>query len=379
MALFNQLLDAQKRFQLALLAKAGVVGVGVGYRDEQGEATDELAIVALVEQKKPIEALDPQDLVPRELEGARTDVYEVGVLRAQNIGPRDRWRPVIPSGVSVGHPLVTAGTLGAMVRDTETGERLIVSNNHVLANSNAALVGDPVLQPAATDGGERPDDVVGTLLRFNTLRFIGETTPTPDPGPDPDPSPDPGTPPSGGGSGCDITDAVVAFGNLLARLNGSDKRLTTTTAAALETQQAVDPIRAQAAIPTNPYDCALARPSNPAMFSDEILEIGRISGTMSPQLGMQIRKTGRTTGTTQGVVNLLNATVDVSYSTARGLQTARFTGQCIASGMSQGGDSGSLIVAKDSTQAVGLLFAGSGISTIFTPIETVLRGMNITF
>jgi hypothetical protein len=40
--------------------------------------------------------------------------------------------------------------------------------------------------------------------------------------------------------------------------------------------------------------------------------------------------------------------------------------------MSQGGDSGSLVVAGDSQNAVGLLFAGSAQSTIFNPIQAVL-------
>src|SRR3989304_171518 len=107
-SLFTQLLDAQKRFQLMLLAKAGVIGVGLGYRDFKGERTDELCLVALVEEKKPIETISRDDLVPRELDGVKTDVFEIGQIKAQNIGPRDRWRPIIPGGVSIGHFTATA-------------------------------------------------------------------------------------------------------------------------------------------------------------------------------------------------------------------------------------------------------------------------------
>ena len=110
--MIKQMLDAQQRFQNILLSKANVVGVAVGYRDYMGEPTDEVALVAMVEQKKPIEALDPADLVPREMDGAITDVVEVGHLVAQeSLTPRSRWRPIIPSGVSIGHTKVTAGTL----------------------------------------------------------------------------------------------------------------------------------------------------------------------------------------------------------------------------------------------------------------------------
>ena len=46
--------------------------------------------------------------------------------------------------------------------------------------------------------------------------------------------------------------------------------------------------------------------------------------------------------------------------------------------MSEGGDSGSLIVDATENKAVGLLFAGSTLATIFTPIDLVLSALNIT-
>ena len=73
-----------------------------------------------------------------------------------------RVRPLRP-GLSVAHPAVTAGTLGGFVR---AGGRLaILSNNHVLAASDAAAVGDAVLQPGPADGGTAADRV-GTLAGF---------------------------------------------------------------------------------------------------------------------------------------------------------------------------------------------------------------------
>jgi hypothetical protein len=46
--------------------------------------------------------------------------------------------------------------------------------------------------------------------------------------------------------------------------------------------------------------------------------------------------------------------------------------------MSKPGDSGSLLVAADSQQAVGLLFAGSDQTTIFNPIQAVLDGLQVS-
>lgn len=396
MNLMQQMLDAQRRFQLQLLAKANVVGVGIGYRSEE---SDELALITMVERKLPVAALSAGDLVPPEIDGAPTDVIEVGSIRAQlNDGVRDRWRPSIPPGVSIGHPLVTAGTYGALVYDNATGERLILSNNHVLANSNGASLFDPILQPAATDGGTAPGDNVAQLYRYLPLRYIGDpdtppqlVEPTPRNEPDPPPIDEPPTQPPPNqppptqppptNEGC--ANLIISLGNALARLNDPDAQVVITRSQAQTGDY--DPIRpttieAQQTIPLNTIDAALARPArgDSIVFSDEILNIGRIDGVRPPSLGLNVRKTGRTTGTTVGMITAVNATIDVNYTTPQGRRTARFVGQVTTTGMSQGGDSGSLIVAQESRQAVGLLFAGSGTVTVFTPITPVLEALKVT-
>jgi hypothetical protein len=73
-----------------------------------------------------------------------------------------RVRPLRP-GLSVAHPSVTAGTLGGFVR--VGGRPAILSNNHVLAASDAAVPGDAVLQPGPADGGTAADRVA-TLTAF---------------------------------------------------------------------------------------------------------------------------------------------------------------------------------------------------------------------
>lgn len=381
-----QAMQAQELYEPELLSKANVVGVAVGFKESKGEKSGEVAVVVLVEEKKPLAALSAQDVVPPEIDGMRTDVYEVGYLRAQQANnPTGRFRPVIPPGVSIGHYKVTAGTFGVLVTDKNTGEKLILSNNHVLANSNDALVGDAILQPGTIDGGQNPGDAIAALERFVKLRYTDETVtpeppaPTPGPGPTPPPiTPAPGVP------SCDVVAVFVSVANALAALLGSQKRVTTTTieaaaasGIAMPAPTGVIDVRAQA-IPENRVDCALARPTDPAMFSDDILGIGVVSGAKPATLGMRVRKFGRTTGYTEGNVTLLNATVNVAYSTNQGQKTARFVGQVITEAMSQGGDSGSLIVDAAENKAVGLLYAGSNLATIFTPIDLVLTELNIT-
>jgi hypothetical protein len=73
----------KRAYQEELMAKANVVGVGVGFRTRGGERTDEVALVVMVSRKLPREQLAPQDVLPREIEGIRVDVQEVGWISAQ--------------------------------------------------------------------------------------------------------------------------------------------------------------------------------------------------------------------------------------------------------------------------------------------------------
>lgn len=333
MSQFSQIKEVKDRHARAILAKPNVIGVGIGYKQSAGQKTDELSLVTLVRTKLPTAALTAETMVPAMIDSVVTDVVEVGEIRALQ-ARTDRWRPA-PGGVSIGHYQITAGTLGVVVRDRATGSRLILSNNHVLANSNDAGLGDPILQPGPADGGQQGVDTIAHLERFQPIAYSQE----------------PG--------GCSLANAYVQVGNFLARMVGSRHRLLVIQA---------DPEAA------NLMDAALARPVNPADLRDDILEIGLISGSVEASLGMAVRKSGRTTEFTSGEVLLLDTTVEVSYG---GNRTAKFEGQILTGPMSEGGDSGSLLVAGDSPRAVGLLFAGSSQSTIHSPIQAILDTLDI--
>ena len=85
---------------------------------------------------------------------------------------QQRVRPLRP-GLSVAHASVTAGTLGGFVRTA--GGTAILSNNHVLAASDAAALGDAVFQPGPADGGGSGDRVA-TLSGFVRFRTEGPNT-----------------------------------------------------------------------------------------------------------------------------------------------------------------------------------------------------------
>ncbi len=318
-----------------LLAKANVVGLGTGFRRQGRHATEELCLVALVRRKVPRAGLKADDLVPPSVEGVPTDVVQVGDLRAfAGAGtPTSRWRPA-PGGVSIGHYQVSAGTLGGIVRDRSSGIPLILSNNHVLANSNAGQAADPILQPGAADGGRAGDDTLAFLERFVKLHFLEEP------------------------ASCAIAQGFARVGNAVARLIGSHHRL--------EVVQRDDSA-------VNVVDAALARPVDDSKVDPRILGIGPIEGARPAQLGMAVRKSGRSTGLTTGEVQVVDATVTIGYGDRR----ARFEGQILTGAMSAPGDSGSVLVAAEGPYAVGLLFAGSDQATIYNPMDEVLERLEV--
>jgi hypothetical protein len=72
----------KKRHEPRLLQLANVAGLGLGFKEVGGQTTDQIAIIANVTRKLPLDQLDPHDVVPPQLEGVPTDVQEVGPVKA---------------------------------------------------------------------------------------------------------------------------------------------------------------------------------------------------------------------------------------------------------------------------------------------------------
>ena len=102
------------------------------------------------------------------------------------------------------------------------------------------------------------------------------------------------------------------------------------------------------------------------------MEIGAPLGTIKPKLGMLIQKSGRTTGYTAGKIKDISATIKINYDQ----KVALFKNQILTTNMSQGGDSGSLVLDMKK-RAIGLLFAGSDVVTIMNPVLEVIRLLNV--
>jgi hypothetical protein len=172
--------------------QSNVVGLGVGVKWRKGQPTGEPALLVLVTQKLEESQVREADLVTSELGGMQTDVLAIGYpfagggesLEAGIQTLAKRIRPA-EGGYSVGHIKITAGTIATCVYDILPGGKVsppahgigippryyILSNNHVLANSNSASLGDAILQPGPYDGGTEPADRIARLSRFVPITF----------------------------------------------------------------------------------------------------------------------------------------------------------------------------------------------------------------
>lgn len=126
-------------------------------------------------------------------------------------------------------------------------------------------------------------------------------------------------------------------------------------------------------------DCATAEALAPNLASNQVLFIGAPKGVLPAKQDMLVHKFGRTSGYTAGRIRMISADTTVDYE--RGAVV--FKNQIVIVGLSdsifsQPGDSGSLIIERESQNAVGLLFAGSSSHTLANHIEDVLQALNVT-
>jgi S1-C subfamily serine protease len=283
-----------------------LVGVGIGEKVTSGARTGVLCVKVLVARKFARSRIDRGDRIPASVDGIPTDVEAVGYPRKFALDNQQRHRPV-PGGVS-GSPSLEAagyrfaGTLGVVLSAADGG-RVILSNNHVLADENRLPVGAAIVQPATLDGGTGADRI-GTLAEF----------------------------------------APIKFGNL-----------------------------------RNWMDAAVAKVDARVGVSATVLGIGPVRGAGDPSLNLLVRKAGRTTGLTEGVVRVVRFDVfDVQYEQGMVRVDDVMVIENAAAPFSRPGDSGSAIVDMRG-RVVGLLFAGSDVVTFAIPIRRILRRFKLKF
>lgn len=168
----------------SFLDMAGVTSVGVGRKNED---SDELCIQFTVENKQPASALEavgqeslpktisfvdedgnehelPTDVLERSYATHLTDVSRPEVDAPDARRTRRSRQDTVQPGLSISHSKGTAGTLGAIVFDRDTGEPFALSNWHVL-HSHRGKLGDSVTQPGPADSSRVATNRMGRLVR----------------------------------------------------------------------------------------------------------------------------------------------------------------------------------------------------------------------
>jgi hypothetical protein len=216
-----------------------------------------------------------------------------------------------------------SGTLGALVRD-QASNLYILSNNHVLAESDQGVSGDTVIQPGLVDTGctQLANGVSG-------IRSIG---------------------------------SLQYWVPLIDASANVDAALAATTSASVDASGAILALGA-AGGGTNQVAAAA-----PVAGSGEVLTAANINN-------IHVAKSGRTTGLTCSTVDTINSTIKVSYykdaAETQFYVSKTYTNQIGMPGnyFSDAGDSGSLVVDTANAQPVGLFYAGS-IGTASQPGES---------
>jgi hypothetical protein len=178
---YLSLAETQNVEQNSLLARQNVVGVAISHKVKNGKETGDPCLTVYVESKLDKRLIDTDELIPSTIGNFKTDVIESGTIMAGSLLETTRRQRPVQGGLSVGHYKITAGTIATCVKDItpsigKTPRFYILSNNHVLANSNDASLGDAILQPGPYDGGLNPADVVAKLARFVPINFAAGST-----------------------------------------------------------------------------------------------------------------------------------------------------------------------------------------------------------
>ncbi len=214
------------------------------------------------------------------------------------------------------------GTLGSLV--TRDGNQYILSNNHVLARSDGAAIGDPIIQPGL---GDNPAP--------NTCKSTGTN----------------------------IVANLSQFVNLQASSTATaDAAIAQVVSGAVDPTGGIESLAATATAGTQPGTGAPAAGSG-----------------VAPTLSEAVAKSGRSTGLTCDAITGIDTTIEVEYSS--GCSTTTFTEtyndevMVDSAGFSAEGDSGSLIVDAGTAEPVALLFAGDAVSTVANPIADDLAAL----
>jgi len=226
------------------------------------------------------------------------------------------------------------GTLGSLIQNS-SGAQFLLSNNHVLARSDQASVGETIVQPGLIDDNCTPFGQAGAVI-----------TPV---------------------------GALTGFLSLKSASTNADAAIAAVNAGAVNTSGNILELGA-----LQPNGTLAAAPPGTSSTGGK---------GESATLNMSVAKSGRTTGLTCASVSAVSLDVSVDYFTdcaeTKPYLTKIYTNQIAVTGnqFSDAGDSGSLVVDSSNAEPVGLFFAGgvntSGVSEgVANPVGDVLSELS---
>jgi S1-C subfamily serine protease len=301
----------------SIVPNQNVVGVGIGEQIVDGKPTGAIALKFLVRVKYPAHELSRRVLLPKSVNSLLVDVEEVGFFRRFVTA---RPSKAVQTATTMPNPKakLRPAAAGCSVGYREPG------NEPPMAGTFGALV----------------KDKAGLYILSNNHVLAGENRLSAGAGIYQPGLLDGGTP---------ETDQVAALSRFI-ELKATG----------------------------NQVDCAIAKVANKDLVSADTLRIGSPAGTARAAIDMSVHKFGRTTAYTVGRVASIDTDVTVGYETGN----FTFHEQIIIVGQngipfSNAGDSGSLILERQTNKAIGLLFAGSYTHTVANHIEDVLKALKV--
>ncbi len=136
----------------------------------KGVVTDQECIKIYVTDKVDITSLNERDIIPSEIDGICTDVVVIGEIKALRL---NNHRPIM-AGISIGNKAITAGTPTWMFK--KGSREYLGSNAHVFVDdpSKSTSIEKRILQRGSHDGGKVPDEIIGEYVWHDQIYPVGD-------------------------------------------------------------------------------------------------------------------------------------------------------------------------------------------------------------
>jgi len=173
------ILAVHEEVKKELASNPDVRSVGIGLKEVNGELTNEIVFKVYVDQKKPLSELTPEQIIPKEIRGFKTDVVRLAQKTPlTGAGPRPLVGGLAVSSLVQATGVQEHGTLGCIAKLKGTPTKVLLSNEHVFVHAQAGA-GQPniIYQPQHSDSLGFVCNEVGSTAKGtnNNVNFTNAT------------------------------------------------------------------------------------------------------------------------------------------------------------------------------------------------------------